>query len=99
MKLTAPISASYVQDIGFSVAFQMLVFVLVSLGTVTGQMLMWVLYSLAIYWVMTFIMIARRPRSPTRVDLIVIRYGFFVILAAVIGSTTVSWTLSGVYAF
>lgn len=99
MKHTTQISESYIQDLRFSVAFQLLLFLLIALGAIDGQLLMWVLYSLAIYWVMAFVMIARRPRSPTRVDLIVIRYGFFAILAAVMGSTTVSWTLSGVYAF
>jgi len=98
VKLTTQISESYIRDLRFSVVLQML-FLLLTAFAVEGQLLMWVLYSLAIYWVMAFVMIARRPQNPTRVDLMVIRHGFFVILAAVAGSTTVRWNLAGMAPF
>ena len=98
-KLTAQISESYIQDLGFSAVFQMLLLLLTALGAIDGQLLMWVLYSLPIYWLMAFVMIARRPQSPTRVDLMVIRYGFFVILVAVVSATMLRWTLAGMAPF
>ncbi|GEP41876.1 hypothetical protein [Brevifollis gellanilyticus] len=96
MKLTVPIAKAYSRSVIGSMLFQILVLLLTSLGDPVGQVVMWVLYSIPIFWLMVAIMVASRPRNPTRVDLMVIRYGFFVILIAVMGSTMLRWTLAGI---
>ena len=68
------------------------------LGLITfdhGQLSMWVILSLASYWIVALIIVVRRPQSPTLVDLAVIRSGFIVILFLVIAFTSMLWWLSG----
>lgn len=76
----------------------MLLLLLTALA-IDGQLLMWVVYSIAIFWVMALIIIVRRPSSPTRGDLVAIRYGFFGILVAVVGATMLRWTMDGMAPF
>jgi hypothetical protein len=96
MKLTVPIAKAYSRNVLVSMVLQIVLLLLSLLATDGGQLTMWVLYSIPIFWLMVAMMVASRPRTPTRADLMVIRYGFFVILIAVMGSTMLRWSLAGI---
>lgn len=99
MKLTTRIAKAYSRNVLASMVLQILLLLLSLLATDRGQLTMWILYSIPIFWLMVAIIVTRRPRTPTRGDLIAIRYGFVMILMAVIGSITLKWTLDGTYSF
>ncbi len=99
MKLTAPIAKAYSRNVLVSMLLQVLLLLLSLLATDGGQLTMWVLQSIPIFWFMVAVIVTRRPRNPTQVDLMVIRYGFVMILIAVIGSITLKWNLDGTYVF
>ena len=83
MQLTATVAKGYSRNLLASLAIQAFFFIATK-GQPDGLPLrMCVLYSIPIYGVMATIIIARRPSSPTRGDLIAIRYGFLFILVGV----------------
>lgn len=95
MKLTLPIAKGYFRNQIASLALQL---VLSLLGLMTldgGQLAMWIIYSMAVYWPMAVIIAARRPKSPTKGDLIGIRYGFIFILIGIVCLTTLRWIARG----
>ena len=95
MQLTATVAKGYSRNLIASLAVQMFLLLLGSATTDRGQLGMWVIYSIAIYWVMAVIIIARRSSSPTRGDLIAIRYGFIFILVGVVCFTSLRWAITG----
>ena len=98
MQLTTPVAKGYGRNLVVSVAVQMFLLLLGGLALDGGQLAQWVIYSIAIYWAMVLLVIARRSRNPTKGDLIAIRYGFIFILVGVVCSTSLRWSIAGLSA-
>lgn len=84
----APPADSYAAALKTSLIQQGIFLTLSALVLDTGQALHICVVAVAGYWPMVAIIVLRRRYSPTPSDLLVIRYGFFVVyaLAAVLGS-------------
>lgn len=95
MQLTTPVAKGYGRNLIVAVAVQIFLLLLGSLALDGGQLAQWVIYSIVIYWVMALLVIARRSGSPTKGDLIAIRYGFVFILVGVVCSTLLWWAITG----
>ena len=95
MQLTTPVAKGYGRSLIVAVAVQIFLLLLGSLALDGGQLAQWVIYSIVIYWVMALLVIARRSSSPTKDDLIAIRYGFIFILVGVVCSTLLWWAITG----
>ena len=98
MQLTTPVAKGYGRNLVVSAAVQMFSLLLGCLALDGGQLAQWVIYSIVIYWVMALLVIARRSSSPTKSDLIAIRYGFIFILVGVVCYTSLRWAITGLSA-
>jgi hypothetical protein len=95
MHITAPVAKGCVRNLLASAAMQIVLLLLGGLALDGGQLGQWVVYSISIYWVMAFLIIARRFSTPSKGDLIALRYGFIFILVSVALSTSISWSIRG----
>ncbi len=80
MNLKATISPRYRGPLLIAACFQAAFLLLGSLALDFGQLLQWTLFATITYWLSAAFIIAKRPKMPTRWDLILLRWGFVVIL-------------------
>ena len=89
----------------FSTAYRGTLVIVVSqqilLGLLTGMCLdggilgMIFLYSLAAFWVGFIMIISRRPRNPTKVDIFLIKWGTFLLFLISLVMSPLMWHLRG----
>lgn len=92
LQLNAKVAQGYGRNFLASVAVQVPLLILGSLALDGGQLGQWVTFSMAAYWLMALAIAIRRPRCPTRGDLIAIRFGFLFILMFFVTVTSIRWT-------
>lgn len=92
LQLNAKVAQGYGRNFLASVAVQIPLLILGSLASDGGQLGQWVPFSIAAYWLMALAIVIRRPRCPTRGDLIAIRFGFLFILMSFVTVTCIRWT-------
>lgn len=76
MKASSPISARYWSAIRTSICFQIPILLLGALCLDGGELFSRCLVALAAFWCGTILILFRRPRNPTKLDLEVIRFGY-----------------------
>jgi hypothetical protein len=91
MKLTLPVEKGYGRNLIYSGVLQLFSLLVSSMTMDGGQLGQWVAYSVGTYLAMALIIMARRPKQPTRGDLIAIKYGFVFILIWVVFLTSAKW--------
>jgi len=70
------VRGSYSDSLKLSVLIQLPLFVFAAMLLDGGQMLRGVAIAAAGYWVGAVLIMVRRPKSPTQVDLDLVKYGF-----------------------
>ena len=76
MKVSRPISARYRSPVRNSVCFQIPILLLGVLCLDGGELFSRCLVAFAAFWSGTILILFRRPRNPTKLDLEVIRFGY-----------------------
>lgn len=92
LQLNAKVAQGYGRNFLASIAVQVPLLIIGSLALDGGQLSQWVVFSITAYWLMALFIVIRRPRSPTRGDLIAIRFGFLFILMSFVIATCIRWT-------
>jgi hypothetical protein len=92
---SAPHARAYWPALKLAVLEQVIVVVLASLVLDFGRTLHAALVSVAAYWPAACIIVLRRPASPTRGDILLVKYGLFFVLLIVMTAGTVYWTWLG----
>jgi hypothetical protein len=92
LQLNAKVAQGYGRNFLASVVVQVPLLILGSLALDGGQLSRWVVFSIIAYWLMALVIVICRPRSPTRGDLIAIRFGFLFILMSFVTVTCTHWT-------
>jgi hypothetical protein len=85
------IGKAYEASIKVAVAQQVVIILFASLLLDGGHILRLSTFGAVGSWLLTGIIVARRPRSPTRIDILIVKYGFWLaaliamVLAAIMG--------------
>jgi lipid-A-disaccharide synthase-like uncharacterized protein len=89
----ASIWEAYAEPIKVAVAQQAVILLFASLLLDGGQMLRLSTIATAAAWALNIVIMARRPKSPTQADVLIVKYGFWLfalvtlILAPIMGRT------------
>lgn len=95
LHLTTPIAPGYLRNLGASVAVQLFLLTVGSLLTDGGQVAQFAAMSLLPYWIMALVVMMRRGKTPSRGDLVAIRYGYLFVFAGVVILSTLRWRVMG----
>ena len=96
MKLSEQISSSYTRPVVEAAMFSAVLLILSFMVLDMGETGYASVYAMAAFWVGVLLIILRRPHSPTKSDLHVIRFGSLVVVIAAQFLARWIWAMRGV---
>jgi hypothetical protein len=95
MKSMAIVSASYRRPIGTALVTQAIVAVLSGMILDGGTVMRICLVAMIAFWAGAAVLIWRRPQSPTKTDLALIRLGYLLVVAIAAWVVPAIWAMRG----
>jgi hypothetical protein len=90
-----PIVPVYRAPIRSALLQQSVVLILAALMLDGGLTFNMAVIAIVAYWLAVGVILARRPGSPTRADILLIRYGFLLVFGVVLVTAPIVWTALG----
>lgn len=95
MKPEVLLDSRYHRALEIAIGQHLVAFVATAFMLDGGEMLRMTLVAMAAYWTFILVILLRRPLSPTKIDLLVIRWGFVPVGAiALAAAFAIGWTLA-----
>jgi hypothetical protein len=89
-------SKDYQSALQPSVLLQIIIGLGAAIATSSRDFLPFWLRAMAVYWGCFIVMVFRRPNTPTKVDLILVKWGFVLVIPAILIISVFIWTWMGV---
>ena len=96
MKLSVPISDNYRAPIYVALGLQVITVFLSPFAPDHGEFTQFACMAATAFWGSVVVLVARRPRTPTRTDLLWVRYGYLAAVAVAYVVAPIVWCLRGV---
>ena len=96
MNLRQPLASAYRGDIRLGLTVVVLFLIVSSMVTDGGQLFQLIGATSLVYCLGLTVIVCRRPKSPTKTDLWLVRFGFFILLVLVPACLFIGWWMRGI---
>ena len=97
MNLRQPLAKEYRGDVSLGLTVAVIFLLFSSMILDGGQLFQFVGATTLVYCLGILVIICRRPQSPTKADLWLVRFGFFILLLVVPVVLVLGWRLRGLF--
>ena len=97
MNLRQPLAKEYRGDVSLGLTVAVILLLVSSTILDGGQIFQFVGATTLVYCLGIVVIICRRPQCPTKTDLWLVRFGFFILLLVVPVVTVLGWRLRGLF--